>query len=94
MHMASSLISKVAKAKLYAAEPDRIQFHDFSLTVRGDNDTHTVHFHDGTWDCTCKGFHEDQFCAHTMAVERILNITIPAVHRMGEPFAESGIHPM
>ena len=94
MHMASSLISKVAKAKLYAAEPDRLQFQDFTLSVRGDNDTHTVAYHDGQWDCTCKSFTDDHFCAHTMAVERVLSITIPADHRQGEPFANSGIHPI
>ncbi len=92
MHMASSLISKVAKAKMYAAEPERLQFHSFALTVRGDNDTHTVTFQEGVWDCTCKGFHEDHFCAHTMAVERILSVTIPQALRQGEPFDASGIH--
>lgn len=92
MHMASSLISKVAKAKLYAAQPDRLQFQDFTLTLRGDNDTHTVAYHDDHWHCTCSSFHDDGLCAHTMAVERILSITIPSEGRQGEPFGESGIH--
>jgi hypothetical protein len=92
MRMTSSLISKVAKAKQYAEEPERIQFQDFRLTVRGDNDTHTVAFANGEWSCTCHSFHDDDFCAHTMTVERVLGITIPASARMGEPFSMSGIH--
>lgn len=94
MHMASSLISKVAKAKSYAEDPARIQFQQFCVSVRGDNDTHTVNFQDGVWSCTCRSFRDDGLCAHTMAVERILNITIPAASRQGEPFSVSGIHPI
>jgi hypothetical protein len=92
MRMASSLISKVAKAKQYADDPARIQFQDFTLAVRGDNDTHTVAFHQGEWTCSCRSFHDDGFCAHSMAVERVLGITIPAAFRLGEPFSSSGIH--
>lgn len=92
MTMTSSLYSKVAKAKLYADEPDRIQFQDFTVTVRGDNDTHTITFDDGHWTCGCRAFTEDGLCAHTMAVERVLSITIPQAHRQGEPFSLSGIH--
>ncbi len=92
MSMTSSLISKVAKAKQYSSEPERIQFQDFTLTMRGENDNHTITFHDGTWSCTCRTFHEDGLCAHTMAVERILSVTIPPMYRQGEPFSESGIH--
>ena len=92
MRMTSSLISKVAKAKQYAEEPERIQFQDFTLTVRGDNDSHTVGFTNNAWSCTCHSFQEETFCAHTMAVERVLGITIPASCRMGEPFSNSGIH--
>jgi hypothetical protein len=93
MSMSSSLISKVHKAKLYADDPARIQFQDFTVSVRGENDTHTVTFHDSQWHCGCRSFHDDQICAHTMAVERVLNITIPADARQGEPFSASGVHP-
>jgi hypothetical protein len=92
MSMPSSLISKVAKAKHYSSEPERLQFQEFALSVRGDNDTHTVRFRDGEWSCTCRAFHDDGICAHTMAVERILSVTIPPGYRQGEPFSESGIH--
>lgn len=94
MPTTSSLISKVAKAKLYSEEPDRIQFQDFTVTVRGDNDTHTITFHEGSWTCGCRAFKDDGLCAHTMAVERILNITIPLDYRQGEPMNTSGIHPI
>ncbi len=92
MSMSSSIISKVAKAKLYADDPARIQFQDFTVTVRGENDTHTVTFQAGAWQCTCHTFHEDDVCAHTMAVERVLNVTIPSADRQGEPFSDSGVH--
>jgi hypothetical protein len=92
MSMSSSLISKVHKAKLYANDPARIQFQDFTLTVRGDNDTHTITLRDGTWHCTCRTFRDDTVCAHTMAVERVLSVTIPADVRQGEPFSASGVH--
>jgi hypothetical protein len=92
MHTTSSLISKVAKAKLYSDEPERIQFEDFVLTIRGDNAIHTIGLHDGSWTCTCHTFRDDGFCAHTMAVERLLGVTIPAAYRVGEPFGTSGIH--
>ncbi len=92
MSMSSSLISKVAKAKLYADDPSRMQFQDFTVAVRGDNDTHVVQLHNGQWTCGCHAFRDDGICAHTMAVERILSITIPSDCRQGEPFSASGIH--
>ncbi len=92
MHSASSIISKVAKAKQYSDEPDRIQFQDFTVQVRGDNSTHTVSFQNCVWSCTCNTYQEDNFCAHTMAVERVLGVTIPNECRIGEPFSQSGIH--
>lgn len=94
MHMASSLISKVAKAKSYAEDPARFQFQQFTVVLRGDNDTHTVSFQSGQWSCSCRGFRDDDICAHTMAAERLLNVTIPPASRQGEPFSVSGIHPI
>ncbi len=40
--MNSSLISKIEKAKRYAAEPDRVQFQALDVTFRGDNGTHKI----------------------------------------------------
>jgi len=93
MSMSSSLISKVHKAKLYADDPARMQFQDFTVTVRGDNDTHTISLSQGKWHCTCRAFRDDGICSHTMAVERVLSITIPPDYRQGEPLSASGIHP-
>ena len=54
--MHSSMIGKIAKAKQYAQEPDRMQFTAFEATFRGENDTHTISFKDGGWHCTCLFF--------------------------------------
>ena len=92
MRTPSSIISKVAKAKQYSDDTSRIQFQDFTLTVRGENDTHTIAFHEMQWTCGCNTFRDDGLCAHTMAVERLLGITIPEASRQGEPYSASGIH--
>jgi len=81
----SSMINKIAKAKRYAEEPERIQFTQFEATFRGENDVHTTHYNDGEWNCTCRFFHDWGDCSHTMAMQRILGVTIPAAHRHGIP---------
>ena len=69
---ASSLISKVEKARRYAAERDRISFSSFQVSFRGDNNTHTVQYDAGNWKCTCSFFPSHGTCSHTMAMERVL----------------------
>lgn len=76
--MQSSIIGKIEKARRYAAEPDRVKFEDFSLTFRGDNDTHTVTLHDEHWHCTCDFYADYDMCCHTMALERMLGDMLPA----------------
>lgn len=83
--MHSSLYGKIAKAKQYAQEPDRIQFNNFEATFRGENDSHTVALRDGEWHCTCKFFADWGTCCHTMATERVLGRMIPSEQRQGEP---------
>ncbi len=56
--MNSSMISKIAKAKRYAEEPERIQFTHFEATFQGENDVHTTNFDNGEWNCTCRFFHD------------------------------------
>jgi hypothetical protein len=73
------MIGKIEKAKRYAEERDRISFEHFSVTFDGDNNPHTVHFHEGTWSCDCDFFHSRSVCSHTMALERILDGMIPQV---------------
>jgi hypothetical protein len=85
--MHSSMIGKIAKAKQYAQEPERMQFTAFEATFRGENDTHTIAFKEGAWHCTCRFFADWGTCCHTMAGERILGVSIPAEHRQGEPLS-------
>ena len=73
------VIGKIEKAKMYAEQPDRIQFHSFKVTIQGDNDgDHTVGFDDGKWSCDCNFFMSRGYCSHTMAMERVLGVMLPA----------------
>ena len=83
--MNSSMINKIAKAKRYAEEPERIQFTRFEATFRGENDVHTTNYDNGEWSCTCRFFHDWGDCSHTMAMQRVLGVTIPAAFRHGIP---------
>jgi hypothetical protein len=69
--MNSSLISKIEKAKRYAAEPERVRFRSLDVEFRGDNDAHRVKLETETWDCTCDYFSVHKICAHVMALERL-----------------------
>lgn len=71
--MQSSLIGKLEKAKRYAQEPERVSFETFQVNFRGDNDSHTVSFGEGSWHCSCDYFAEGARCSHTMALEKILD---------------------
>ena len=70
--MDSSLIGKIEKAKRYADERERFQFNDFSVTMNGTNNPHTIHYERGTWRCDCSFFQTRGRCSHTMALEIIL----------------------
>jgi hypothetical protein len=74
--MQSSIIGKIEKAKRYATEPSRVTFNEFSLTFRGDNDTHAVTWQ-GRWHCTCDFFADHNLCCHTMALEQLLEGMLP-----------------
>lgn len=75
--MDSGMIGKIEKAKRYAEERDRIKFESFKATFAGENNPHTVTFEDETWSCDCDYFMTRGVCSHTMALERILEGTIP-----------------
>ena len=75
--MDSGMIGKIEKAKRYAAQPDRIRFESLTVTFDGENNPHTVHFRDGTWQCDCDFFHTRGRCSHTMALEMILGAMLP-----------------
>jgi hypothetical protein len=91
--MNSSMINKIAKARRYAEEPERIQFTGFEVQFQGENDVHTTTFQDGEWQCTCRFFQDWSDCCHVMAMQRILGVTIPAASRQGLP-AGLGIVPL
>ncbi len=74
----SNYISKVEKAKIYAAERERIQFVSFKATVRGDNNEHTVTYENGQWDSDGEYFKKHGYSAHTMTLERVLEGMIPS----------------
>ena len=71
--MDSSLIGKIEKAKRYAVERDRFQFHDFTVTMSGTNNPHTISYEDRSWTCDCDFFRTRGRCSHTMALEIILD---------------------
>lgn len=83
--MHSSMIGKIAKARQYAQEPERIHLTQFQATFHGENDTHELAFHDGDWHCSCNFFADWGTCSHTMAGERIFGVMIPAERRQGAP---------
>ena len=75
--MNSGLIGKVDKAKRYAQERERMRVQHMQVDFRGENDTHQVGLDGEDWRCTCDFFHGWGACAHTMALERILQGMIP-----------------
>jgi hypothetical protein len=83
--MNSSLIGKIEKAKRYAQERTRIQVRGLSAEFDGDNDRHEVSLHGDTWRCNCDFFAGWGACAHTMALERILEGMLPKAALMAQP---------
>ena len=75
--MNSSVIGKIEKAKRYAAERDRVQFSHLEVRFRGDNDLHEVRLNGDEWHCTCDFFDAAGTCAHTMALEKMLEGMVP-----------------
>jgi hypothetical protein len=69
--MNSSLISKIEKAKRYAAEPDRVQFKALEATFRGDNGTHAIRLSGDEWTCECDHFVVHGLCSHVMTLQRL-----------------------
>ncbi len=72
------MIGKIEKAKRYAQQRDRIHFTQFTVTLDGDNNPHTVTYQHGTWHCDCDFFSLRGRCSHTMAMERVLSPMIQA----------------
>ncbi len=79
--MHSGMIGKIEKAHRYAEERERFHIQDLSVTVHGNNDDHAVTLHDGRWRCACDFFVHNGACAHTMALEEVLDGMLPASAR-------------
>ena len=71
--MQSGMIGKVEKARRYACERDRFRVREIRVVVQGDNAGHEVSFDEGVWECDCEFFVVGGACAHTMAMERVLD---------------------
>jgi hypothetical protein len=85
--MNSGLIGKVDKAKKYAHERNRMHVNNLEVDFQGENDTHHVGLDGETWSCSCDFFSGWGACAHTMALERILDGMIPTSALMTAQFA-------
>ena len=79
--MDSGMIGKIEKARRYAEQLDRISFNQFKVTVMGNHDSHLVSFTDGQWSCDCGFFAKRGVCSHTMALERVLGVMLPATQQ-------------
>ncbi len=75
--MDTSMISKIAKAREYADEPTRFQLRQIKVSFHGVNNQHEIAFDDGKWSCDCEYFGHHSYCAHTMAMERLLEGMVP-----------------
>jgi hypothetical protein len=73
----SSVIGKIEKAKRYAQERDRMRVSALTVHFRGENDEHEVTFAGDKWHCTCEFFEGHGTCAHSMALEHVLEGMLP-----------------
>lgn len=79
--MYSSLISMVEKAKLYAAEPDRVSLNALEVRFRGNNDSHSVSLRGDEWSCDCDHFSVHGLCSHVMTLQRMFAANLSEAQR-------------
>ncbi len=77
--MDSGMIGKIDKAKRYAQERKRFRFTKFDVVFHGDNNDHHITFDNGVFKCDCDFFKTRRNCSHTMALETLLQDTLPEV---------------
>jgi hypothetical protein len=70
--MDSGMIGKIQKAKRYAQEPNRFHFQALTVSINGENNSHTARLMEGKWECDCDYFSGHRLCTHTMALEELL----------------------
>ena len=75
--MDSGLISKIEKGIKYSREPERFEFRQLQVNVRGAHTTHAVEYQQGTWRCDCEFFITHHQCSHTIAIEKVLGLMLP-----------------
>jgi hypothetical protein len=68
---------KIEKAKRYAQERERFRFEQFHVTFSGDNNPHQVDFDHGSFHCDCEFFITHRWCAHSRALEMMLDKMLP-----------------
>jgi hypothetical protein len=71
------MIGKIEKAHRYAQERDRFTFEELTVRVHGNNGDHDVTYREGRWRCCCDFFAHHDTCAHTMALEVMLEGMLP-----------------
>ena len=76
--MNSSVIGKIEKARRYALERERMHFTAISVDFHGENGDHKVSLADDKWSCSCDFFPAFGACAHTMALDRVLEGMLPS----------------
>ena len=84
--MNSSLIGKIEKAKRYAQERGRVPVRGLRVEFDGENDRHEVDLDGEHWRCNCDFFAGWGNCAHTMALELMLDGMLP----MDDSLRQSG----
>ena len=75
--MYSGMIGKIEKAHRYAEDRSRFDFRSLSVTIHGNNGDHNVRLVGGRWGCDCDYFRLQDTCAHTMALEVMLDGMVP-----------------
>lgn len=85
--MNSSLISKIEKAKRYAAEPDRVRFDSLAVSFRGDNGTHAIRLSGDDWSCECDHFQVHGLCSHVMTLQRLFSAHLSDAARFTQEHA-------
>ncbi len=86
--MQSSLIGKIQKANMYAREPERVTFSEFTTKFRGEHDSYQVSFRDDKWSCDCHFFPTSGICSHVMALQKLIGPMLPTEARYW-PVSES-----
>lgn len=83
--MHSDLIGKIAKARQYANEPERLGIEHLAATFTGSNNDHMITLGDDHWTCDCAAFRLHATCAHVMAFQRIFAASLDAAARADVP---------